>query len=100
MNNTIRFSGKAEIYAKARPDYAAGLFAYMKESLHISEGRVIARHRSRYWNIQQTAASATDITYLPLEPNADMRKKAEEMLSEYQGSVQVTVWTATRICWI
>ena len=88
MNNTIRFSGKAEIYAKARPDYAAGLFAYMKESLHISEGCVIADIGSGT-GIFSRQLLRNGYNVFAVEPNADMRKKAEEMLSEYQGFVSV-----------
>ena len=35
MDNTTRFDGKGEIYAKARPKYAAGLFEHMKFKLNI-----------------------------------------------------------------
>lgn len=30
MTHTNRFNGKGEIYAKARPKYAAGFFDYLK----------------------------------------------------------------------
>ena len=32
MNYTNRFDGKGEIYAKARPQYALGLFDYLKNT--------------------------------------------------------------------
>lgn len=40
MNCTDRFDGKGEIYAKARPKYAAGLFDYLKNTLGIPAGSV------------------------------------------------------------
>lgn len=42
MNNTTRFNGKAEIYAKARPSYSWELFDYMKNSIGLSEGCSVA----------------------------------------------------------
>lgn len=33
MTHTNRFDGKSEIYAKARPKYAAELFEYLKSVL-------------------------------------------------------------------
>ena len=42
MNNTHRFDGKSEIYAKARPKYAPELFAYLQNTLLISAGSVFA----------------------------------------------------------
>ena len=42
MTHTNRFDGKSEIYAKARPKYAAELFEYLKNVLNIPAGRVFA----------------------------------------------------------
>ena len=42
MNCTDRFDGKGEIYAKARPKYAAGLFDYLNNTLGIPAGSVFA----------------------------------------------------------
>lgn len=42
MTRTNRFDGKGEIYAKARPKYAAELFDYLKNVLNIPAGRVFA----------------------------------------------------------
>ena len=42
MDYTNRFDGKGEIYAKARPKYAAELFEYLKNVLNISAGSVFA----------------------------------------------------------
>lgn len=42
MDYTNRFDGKGEIYAKARPKYAAGLFDYLQNTLGITAGHVFA----------------------------------------------------------
>lgn len=38
MDDKNRFDGKGEIYAKARPKYAASLFAYLRDSLSAIPG--------------------------------------------------------------
>lgn len=88
MNNTTRFNGKGEIYAKARPNYAAELFAYMKNILHISDGSVFADIGSGTGIFSEHLLNNGYFVYA-VEPNADMRKKAEEKLSEYKGFTSV-----------
>lgn len=84
MNNTKRFDGKGEIYAKARPKYSEKLFEY----LNIKSGSAVA-----------DIGSGTGIFTKPLlergcsvfavEPNEDMRKKAEEKLKSYENFISV-----------
>ena len=83
MNNTTRFNGKAEIYAKARPGYAAELFDYLKNVLLISEGSVFADIGSGTGIFSEHLLHNGYLVYA-IEPNADMRKKAEEKLSEHK----------------
>lgn len=42
MDNTKRFDGRSELYAKGRPQYAAGLFEYLKNTLGTEAGSVFA----------------------------------------------------------
>ena len=42
MNNTVRFDGKGEIYAKSRPSYAAELLDYIKNTMNVPNGSVFA----------------------------------------------------------
>lgn len=42
VDNTNRFTGKAELYVQARPRYADALFSYMKEDLQLRIGGVVA----------------------------------------------------------
>lgn len=80
MNHTQRFDGKGELYAKARPKYANGFFDYMKNTLNIPEGSVFADIGSGT-GIFTEQLLARGYRVYAVEPNVDMRKKAEEKLS-------------------
>ncbi len=80
MNNTDRFTNKGELYAKARPRYADSLFAYFKETLHIPEGSVFADIGAGTGIFSEQLLQNGYCVYA-VEPNFDMRKKAEEKLS-------------------
>ena len=88
MDYTNRFSGKGEIYAKARPKYAAGLFDYLKNAMGVPAGSVFADVGS---GTGIFAEQLLDCGYkvFAVEPNADMRKKAEEKLSANRNFVSV-----------
>lgn len=88
MDNTTRFDGKSEIYAKARPSYATGLFDHIKNRLLISEGGVVADIGSGTGIFSEQLLNRGYRVYA-VEPNADMRKKAEERLSKYKGFASV-----------
>lgn len=88
MNNTTRFDGKGEIYAKARPKYSAELFDYMKNKLNISKGTIFADIGSGTGIFTEQLLNCGYRVYA-VEPNSDMRKKAEEKLSYYQGFTSV-----------
>lgn len=88
MDNTNRFDGKGEIYSKARPKYAEVFFENLKKALNIPDGSVFADIGSgtgiftgqlldRGWRV------------FAVEPNADMRKKAEEKLSRNKNFISV-----------
>ena len=80
MNNTKRFDGKGELYAKARPKYAKELFDYMKNVLNIGDDSVFADIGSGTGIFTEQLLEQGYRVYA-VEPNADMRKKAEEKLS-------------------
>lgn len=81
MNNTHRFDGKGEIYAKARPKYAPALFDYLQSTLHIPAGSVFADVGSGTGIFSEQLLQCGYRVYA-VEPSADMRKKAEERLSD------------------
>lgn len=88
MNYTNRFDGKGEIYAKARPRYAMGLFDYLQTTLHISTGSVFADIGSGTGIFTEQLLSC-GYKVFAVEPNEDMRKKAEEKLSHNENFISV-----------
>lgn len=88
MDNTTRFDGKGELYAKARPNYSAELFDYLKKTLLIPEGSVFADVGSGTGIFSEQLLNHGYRVYA-IEPNADMRKKAEERLSANKGFTSV-----------
>lgn len=80
MNNTKRFDGKGELYDKARPKYAKGLFEHLKSELSIREGSIFADIGSGTGIFTEQLLGCGYKVYA-VEPNADMRIKAEEKLA-------------------
>ena len=88
MNNTKRFDGKGEIYAKARPKYSEELFKYFKSSLNIPSGSIFADIGSGTGIFTEQLLGCGYKDYA-VEPNADMRKKAEEKISANDNFVSL-----------
>ena len=84
MDNTKRFDGKGEIYAKARPSYATELFDHIKSRFPISEGSIFADIGSGTGIFSEQLLNCGYRVYA-VEPNTDMRQIAEERLSKYKG---------------
>ena len=88
MNYTNRFDGKGELYAKARPKYALGLFDYLKTTLNIPAGSVFADVGSGTGIFTEQLLNCGYKVYA-VEPNEDMRRKAEEKLSTDENFISV-----------
>lgn len=88
MDNTAKFNGKGEIYANARPSYAPELFEYMANVLEISRGSVFADIGSGTGIFSEQLLNSGYRVYA-VEPNEDMRKKAEERLAFREGFASV-----------
>lgn len=88
MNNTAKFDGKGDIYAKARPKYAVEVFDYIKNTLQIPERSVFADIGSGTGIFSEQLLD-NGYRVFAVEPNTDMRKKAEEKLSLYQDFVSL-----------
>lgn len=88
MKHTNRFDGKGEIYAKARPKYATELFDYLKNILNIQQGSIFADIGSGTGIFTEQLLNCGYNVYA-VEPNADMRKKAEERLSNNKSFTSV-----------
>ena len=87
-DHTNRFDGKGEVYAKGRPCYADGLFAYMRDTLHITAESVLADIGSGTGIFTQQLLEC-GCKVFAMEPNRDMREKAEETLSHNKNFVSV-----------
>ncbi len=88
MNYINRFDGKGEIYAKARPQYALGLFDYLKRIINIPAGSVFADVGSGTGIFTEQLLSC-GYQVFAVEPNEDMRKKAEEKLGLDENFISV-----------
>lgn len=88
MNNTAKFNGKGEIYAKARPSYATELFDHIKNTLNVPKGSVFADIGSGTGIFTEQLIDCGYLVYA-VEPNDDMRKKAEERLSDNKSFISV-----------
>lgn len=88
MNNTNRFDGKSEIYAKSRPKYASGLFDYFKNILNIPAGSTFADIGSGTGIFTEQLLNC-GYKVFAVEPNNDMRIKAEQTLSENKSFISV-----------
>ena len=89
MDYTSRFDGKGEIYAKARPKYAAALFEYFRNTLRIPAGSVFADVGSGTGIFTEQLLHC-GYRVFAVEPNADMRKQAEGKLSQNKNFVSVS----------
>lgn len=88
MNHTNRFDGKSEIYAMSRPKYALEFFNYLKNTLNISAGSVFADVGSGTGIFTEQLLNC-GYKVFAIEPNDDMRKKAEEKLSHDKNFVSI-----------
>lgn len=88
MDYTNRFDGKGEIYAKARPKYAAGFFDYLKSEAGAPAGSIFADIGSGTGIFTKQLLEHGYKVYA-VEPNGDMRRKAEEKLSENENFISV-----------
>lgn len=88
MNNTQKFSGKADVYAAARPSYPKELFTFLKNKYHLGAGTVIADIASGTGKFTQPLVQMGCKVYA-VEPNNDMRRQAEWLLGGYENFISV-----------
>ena len=80
----IRFSGRAEYYAKYRPKYPKSVLAYMEQELRFSRNSVVADVGSGTGIFAEMLLENGN-TVFGIEPNDDMRTIAEANLSSYRN---------------
>lgn len=88
MDNTQKFSGKADVYQKARPNYAQALLDFIAHNWQIGEGSLVADFGSGTGIFTRQLLSLGAKVYA-VEPNADMRAKAEELLADNPNFISV-----------
>ncbi len=88
MDNSHRFDGKAADYAAGRPAYAEELFDLLFAEYGFSARGAVADVGAGT-GIFAEALLRRGCTVYAVEPNAQMRRSAEERLSAYGGFVSV-----------
>ena len=87
-NSTTRFSDRVEDYVKYRPHYPEIILSYLRDLYSFGPGWVVA-------DIGSGTGISTELflrfgnTVFAVEPNREMRLKAEELLAGYPGFVSV-----------
>ncbi|MGN1458298.1 MAG: class I SAM-dependent methyltransferase [Acutalibacteraceae bacterium] len=80
MDNTNKFCGKAEIYAKSRPNYSPDLIEHLIKKLN--KDMIIADVGSGTGKLSAEFLKR-GYTVFCVEPNKDMREMSEKILSKY-----------------
>ncbi|MBV8253119.1 MAG: class I SAM-dependent methyltransferase [Chitinophaga sp.] len=82
MNNTKRFSNRAENYARYRPGYPAGIIPYLQNSIQLNSSKMVADIGAGT-GISSALFLKEGNTVYGVEPNDAMREKAELFLQHY-----------------
>jgi SAM-dependent methyltransferase len=83
-NSTTRFSDRVEDYVKYRPHYPAAVLTYLQEKYSFNSHWVVADIGSGT-GISTEPFLANGNKVYAVEPNPEMRSKAEDLLSGYLG---------------
>ncbi|MDR7240655.1 class I SAM-dependent methyltransferase [Neobacillus drentensis] len=81
MKSTEKFTDKAEVYEKYRPNYPNEYVEYLFAATMLNENSTIADIGSGT-GILSRQLLKRNLTVIGVEPNDDMRKKAEQLLNE------------------
>ncbi|MDE5985418.1 MAG: class I SAM-dependent methyltransferase [Eubacterium sp.] len=88
MDNTQKFSGRAQDYTKGRPGYPQALFDCLYDKYSFSDSSVIADIGAGTGKFSKYLLDMGSKVYL-VEPNDDMRLVAQSELSDYSKAVFV-----------
>ena len=92
MDNTQRFTGKADVYAKARPGYAPELIERLAAWAELSPASVVADIGAGT-GIFSAQMAETGARIIAVEPNEEMRAEAEKRFAD-NPSISVMAGTA------
>lgn len=82
MDNTVKFTGKAENYTKFRPSYPKEYLDYLVNECSIRKTSVVADVGAGT-GIFTKSLLEKECTVIAVEPNVDMRNAAQEFLNGY-----------------
>lgn len=88
MNNTEKFSGRAEVYTDGRPSYAQELIECLYQKYGFTERSVIADIGSGTGKLAKQLLDRGSSVF-GVEPNRDMRNIAEKELCGYENFISV-----------
>jgi ubiquinone/menaquinone biosynthesis C-methylase UbiE len=88
LDSTQKFTGRAEAYKNARPNYAPALLGWLKEKYALGSGKVVADMGSGTGIFTQALLS-TGATVYAVEPNSEMRTVAEDQFRSFPNFISV-----------
>ena len=88
MKYTEKFTGKAELYAASRPDYTDACMDFLYEEEGFYPGCTVADIGSGTGKFSKRLLERGS-RVLGVEPNGDMRRKAEQLLGQWYSFVSV-----------
>ncbi|MGN1203190.1 MAG: class I SAM-dependent methyltransferase [Eubacterium sp.] len=88
MDNTEKFSGRAENYTKGRPSYAQEFIKTLYGTVGFNENSVVADIGSGTGKLSKQLLDMGSTVYC-VEPNDDMRRIAQSELSSYSNFISV-----------
>lgn len=83
MDNTVKFTGKADRYRKYRPSYPQALIDYLFNECSITEKSIVADVGAGT-GIFSKCLLDSGCSVIAVEPNADMRNAAQSFLQGYE----------------
>lgn len=94
IDNTKRFTGLADVYAKARPTYPDDAINYILDICNLSQGSSLADVGCGT-GISSQLFAERGLNVIGVEPNFDMRQKAAELVDSLKsGSLKLVDGTA------
>jgi ubiquinone/menaquinone biosynthesis C-methylase UbiE len=88
MDILHRFSNRVDNYIKYRPDYPAGVIAFLKQEGLLTNDSVVADIGSGTGISSELFLKEGNIVY-GIEPNKEMREAAERLLKEFKNFISI-----------